>query len=226
MMRDRHSVMMTNYLEPHWDRAALIVVDIQRDFLDDGTAPIAGTTDILSQLSVLTAGFREAGRPIAHVIRLYDPANGDVDLARREDLENRPGLVAPGSVGSQLPSLLFDAPVQLDAERLLMGEPQVIGRSEIVLFKPRWSAFYRTQLEGWLREQDVDTVVVVGCNLPNCPRATLFDASERDFRAVLVSDAVSQCTPERLADLALIGVSVATTDHVLRALQASAPHVD
>jgi nicotinamidase-related amidase len=50
--------------------------------------------------------------------------------------------------------------------------------------------------------------VVAGCNLPNCPRATLFEASERDFRTVIVSDAVSQASPERLADLAGIGVSV------------------
>jgi nicotinamidase-related amidase len=52
----------------------------------------------------------------------------------------------------------------------------------------------------------VDTVVVAGCNLPNCPRATLFEAGERDFRTVLAVDAVSQASPERLADLAGIGV--------------------
>ena len=34
------------------------------------------------------------------------------------------------------------------------------------------------------RALGVDTIVVAGCNLPNCPRATLFEASERDFRTV------------------------------------------
>ncbi|MFL0160305.1 cysteine hydrolase family protein [Mycobacteroides chelonae] len=76
------------------------------------------------------------------------------------------------------------------------------------MFKPRWSAFYRTELEQHLRDRGVSTVVVAGCNLPNCPRATLFDASERDYRAVLVEDATSQVTPERLHDLTLIGVNV------------------
>jgi nicotinamidase-related amidase len=76
------------------------------------------------------------------------------------------------------------------------------------MFKPRWSAFYRTGLDQHLRDRDVTTVVVAGCNLPNCPRATLFDASERDYRAVLVQDATSQVTDERLQDLALIGVTV------------------
>ncbi|MFF0373979.1 cysteine hydrolase family protein [Actinoplanes missouriensis] len=89
---------------------------------------------------------------------------------------------------------------------------------EIVLFKPRWGAFYRTPLEPWLRDRDVDTTVIAGCNLPNCPRATLFEASERDFRTVLATDAVSQATPERLADLAGIGVTLLTTAEITAGL--------
>ena len=59
-------------------------------------------------------------------------------------------------------------------------------------------------------------------NLPNCPRATLFDASERDLRAVLVTDTVSQSTPERLADFRLIGVNLLTAEQVVAALMAEA----
>jgi nicotinamidase-related amidase len=66
----------------------------------------------------------------------------------------------------------------------------------------------------------VDTVVVAGCNLPNCPRATLFDASNRDFRTVLVTDAVSQASPERLADVERIGVERRTTREVVAATAA------
>ena len=90
------------------------------------------------------------------------------------------------------------------------------------MFKPRWSAFYRTALEEHLHDLAVNTVVVAGCNLPNCPRATLFDASERDFRAALVTDATSQVTPERLADLALIGVETLTTADVEQFFEAAA----
>lgn len=50
------------------------------------------------------------------------------------------------------------------------------------------------------------------------PRATLFDASERDFRAALAADAVSQTTEERLADLERIGVRLHTTEEALAAL--------
>ena len=84
----------------------------------------------------------------------------------------------------------------------------------MILYKPRWSAFHRTRLDDHLRDLDVTTVVVAGCNLPNCPRATLFDASERDYRTVLVTDATSQTTTERLDDLALIGVILAEVDEV------------
>lgn len=62
------------------------------------------------------------------------------------------------------------------------------------------------------------TVVVAGCNLPNCPRATLFDASERDFRTVLVTDAVSGVTVERLADLERIGVVAMKEEFTSRSL--------
>ncbi|WP_229123695.1 isochorismatase family protein [Enemella evansiae] len=61
----------------------------------------------------------------------------------------------------------------------------------------------------------LDTIVVAGCNLPNCPRATLFDATERDFRSVLVVDAVSQLSDERLTDLEAIGVRLLQTRHVV-----------
>jgi len=82
--------------------------------------------------------------------------------------------------------------------------------------KPRWDAFYATALEQHLRALNIDTLVVCGCNLPNCPRATLFGASNRDFRTILVRDATSRVTPERLADLALMGTEVMGVDETAR----------
>jgi nicotinamidase-related amidase len=89
------------------------------------------------------------------------------------------------------------------------------------LWKPRWSAFHRTGLEEALHGLGVDTVVVAGCNLPNCPRATIFDASERDFRVVMVADATSGVTDERWGDLLAIGavgMSTAELESALRRL--------
>jgi nicotinamidase-related amidase len=203
-------------LLPHWDSCALVVIDVQRDFLDGGASPVAGTSGVVPHIAVLVSAFREAGRPIAHVVRLYQPGGADVDLPRRAMIQAGARIVAPGSDGAEIPESIL--PARLDAQTLLNGDAQMVGPGEVVFFKPRWSAFYRTGLESWLRANGCDTVLVAGCNLPNCPRATLFDASERDFRAVLAHDAVSQGTSERLADLALIGVQIIDVAGVLSAL--------
>src|SRR5690606_10907930 len=123
-----------------------------------------------------------------HVVRLYERDGSNAELGRRGLIAKSGPIAAPGTPGSQLsPALCREA--KLDAKRLLAGELQPLGELEWVMFKPRWSAFFGTPLESFLRARAISTIVVSGCNLPNCPRATLCDASERDFRAVLVSDA-------------------------------------
>lgn len=203
---------------PEWDASALLVIDMQRDFIDeDGSAPIPGTTDVLPRLATLVAAFRESGRPIVHIVRLYQ--GDDIDLPRRALVASGVSLVAPGSPGAEVPhSLLPHAGISLDATVLLSGELQQVGPAEYIAFKPRWSAFHRTALDEWLRHWGVTTVVVAGCNLPNCPRATLFDASARDYRTVFVPDATSQVTQERLADVRLIGTHIAGTDEIVSLL--------
>ena len=207
-----------DYLIPHWPRSALVVIDVQNDFLDDGPAAIRGTTAILPRVAELAAAFRTAGRPVVHVVRLYEPGGSDVDLLRRDAVEGGAVMAAPGTPGSQIPAVLLPGPVDLDVGTLRVGTLQHLSDDEVVMFKPRWSAFHRTSLEGWLHARGCDTVVVAGCNLPNCPRATLFDASQRDFRTVLVRDAVSQTSEERLADCSRIGVTVMDTRAVTEAL--------
>ncbi|UOR02462.1 cysteine hydrolase [Leucobacter allii] len=208
-----------DHVEPHWVKAALVVIDLQRDFLDGGASPISGTSEVVPGVARLTAAFRQAGRPIAHVIRFYKPGESDVDLPRRAIIEAGARIVAPGSMGADIPEDVLPGPVKLDAAQLLSGQAQTIGPREKVFYKPRWSAFYRTSLEAWLVAEGCDTIVVAGCNLPNCPRATLFDASERDFRTVLAFDAVSQVTPERLADLDAIGVRLVDVADITSALR-------
>lgn len=202
---------MTDYTSLHLERSALVVIDIQTDFVD-GAMPVPGTEAALPALERLLDAFRAAGRPVAHVIRFYEPGGSDVDTVRRASVEAGAVVAAPGTAGSLIPARLTGGRVvELDHSALMTGEPQHLGPREVVLYKPRWSAFHRTGLERWLTEQRVDSVVVAGCNLPNCPRATLFDAAERDLRTALVTDATSQVTAERLADLQLIGVNLLTT---------------
>lgn len=208
---------MADYTSPHWDRAALILIDMQHDFVT-GAAPVPGTEEVVAAVTQLAAAFRAAERPIAHVVRLYPPGDSDVDSLRRAAVESGARIVAPGTAGAEIVTGLLPVDAALDSSLLLSGRVQHVGAREIIIYKPRWSAFHRTELDEWLRNNECDTVVVAGCNLPNCPRATLFDASERDFRAVVVADAVSGRSAARLDDLALIGVAAASVEDVCAAV--------
>lgn len=201
------------FTAPHFASSALLVIDTQVDFLDGGASPISGTSDRLPEMTQLVEAYRSTGRPIVHVIRLYD--GDDVDLVRRAAIQNGAPIVRPRSAGAQIaPGLLPD--IELDSDALLAGELQQVTNHEVVMWKPRWSAFHRTSLDSHLHDLEVDTVVVAGCNFPNCPRATIFDASERDYRVVIAHDATSQVTPERLAEAVRLGVYAMSTEDVVR----------
>ncbi|MDH6242593.1 isochorismatase family cysteine hydrolase [Mycobacterium sp. OTB74] len=208
-----------NYTSPDLARSALLLIDVQNDFVY-GPAQIAGSAELIGTMAQLAQVFRAAHRPIVHVVRLYVPGSSDVDPPRRAAIESGKQLAAPHTDGAAVPATLLTHP--LDYESLLDGGLQHVAPNEVVMFKPRWSAFYRTPLDEHLRDRGVNTVVVAGCNLPNCPRATLFDASERDYRAALVTDATSQTTTERLADLGLIGVELVAAAEVERFFQPDA----
>jgi nicotinamidase-related amidase len=206
---------------PQLDRAALLVVDVQVDFLDGGASPVPGTTAVVPAIARLVEGFRRSGRPVVHVVRLYD--GDDVDLPRRTLIDSGAPVVRPGTAGSQIaPGLLPPGAPPLDAARLLRGDLQPLAAGEWAMWKPRWGAFHRTPLDSHLQALGVSTVVVAGCNYPNCPRATLYGASERDHRALLASDAVSGVLPLHLAEAAAIGVVHAPVDEILSRL-GSAP---
>lgn len=100
------------------------------------------------------------------------------------------------------------AEVRLDADQLLVGEFQLIGSSEGITYKPRWGAASSTDLDASLSGQNVDTVIVCGCNFPNCPRTTVYVASEREYRIVLVPDATFGTYRKGQDELGDIGVAV------------------
>ena len=211
---------MNRYVAPDWPSAALLTIDVQRDFaLPEAAAKIPGTAEAAPRMGRLVEAFRRAGRPAIHVVRLYLPDGSNADLCRREALERGERIVLPGSDGAELLDELKPSPAaRLDAERLLAGELQELGANEWAMHKPRWGAFYLTPLEEHLRGLGVDTVVVCGCNFPNCPRATVYEASERDFRVVLVADAVSGLYERGAEELARIGVGLLGSEECVDAV--------
>jgi nicotinamidase-related amidase len=201
---------MSDYVSPDWSNAALLTIDTQQDFtLPGAPAEIPGTAEVVPGIRRLVQAFREQNRPIIHAIRIYRPDGSNVDLCRRRDIERGKRVVLPGSDGAELVDELKPSPViRLDAERLLAGDLQPIGPMEWIMYKPRWGAFYQTSLGEHLAELHVNTVVICGCNFPNCPRATIYEASERDLRVVFVTDATSGVYERGLQELQNIGVEL------------------
>ena len=208
---------MPDYTLPDFNSAALITIDTQRDTLDGQPFEIAGTSAILPTMRALLNAFRKAARPIVHVVRIYLPDGSNVDLCRRESVEAGSGALLAGSAGCQLASeLTRGSEIQLNTDVLLSGGKQMVAHDEEILFKPRWGAFYQTALDAHLRACGVSTVVFTGCNFPNCPRTSIYEASERDYRIVLVEDAVSGLYDRGREEMENIGVAVMTSHDVLQ----------
>lgn len=86
--------------------------------------------------------------------------------------------------------------------------------SDYVIVKPRFSAFFHTELDLILRRLGVDTVLLAGTTTPNCIRSTFYDALSLDYDAVVLSDCTSSVTPAvqqaNLADMQRVGGRIMT----------------
>jgi len=202
-------VTADKYITPNPARTALIVIDVQNDFtLADAPARIPGTLEVIAAIKTVVGAFRRQQRPIFHVVRLYQSDGSNADPCRRALIESGESIVRPGTGGAEIVDDLKPGTLALDAETLLAGEAQLLGENEWALYKPRCSAFYGTKLDALLKQLDVDTLVFAGCNFPNCPRSSIYDASSRDFRIVVAEDAISGLYDKGLEELR--GIAVAT----------------
>lgn len=210
------------YTDPDFATAPLVTIDTQRDVLDGGPLEIQGTSGALQAMRLLAQAFRAAGRPIVHIVRLYEPDGSNVDPCRRHAVQSGMRVLTPGTPGSQLAAELLPEPgLALDRELLLAGGARRLAPREVAIYKPRWGAFYSTPLEDHLREKHVTTLVFCGCNFPNCPRTSIYEASERDFRVVLARDAISGLYELAEHELANIGVRLMSAAELTGALAAA-----
>jgi nicotinamidase-related amidase len=211
---------MSGYTAPEWSNSALITIDTQRDTLDGQPFEIPGTSAILPRMTALLQAFRKANKPIIHIVRIYTPDGANVDLCRKELVEQGAALVLEGTPGSQLaPDLLPSVGLELNTDLLLSGAIQPLGSNEVVIYKPRWGAFYNTPLEQHLRAESVSTLVFSGCNFPNCPRTSIYEASERDYRLVLAVDAISGLYDQGAREMRNIGVELLSMNEVIEAVR-------
>lgn len=204
---------MDEYTRPVAAESALLTIDVQRDFTHpDAPATVPGTATAIPNIASVVQQYREWNRPIIHVVRLYRSDGSNVDLCRRDTIENGKRVAVPRTDGSQIVTDLLPGDIRIDPELLFEGAFQQLGEHEWIMYKPRWGAFYETELAAHLGEVGATTLTVCGCNYPNCPRATIYEASERDFRIALVEDATSQTYRRGMNELMDIGALVLQTD--------------
>ena len=90
---------------------------------------------------------------------------------------------------------------------------------DTVLYKPRYSAFFNTHLDGILRRKGIDTIVVTGTTTPNCIRATVFDSISLDYNTVVLDDCTSSVNEEiqrvNMQGMQTIGAVIANAEDFL-----------
>ena len=185
-------------LEPR--RTALVVVDMQRGFVEAGEAmEVPPARDTVPVIRTLLDAFRAARLPVVFTAFVYSP---DVPLLVGElHPEHRPAPAgAPRGFGRPSSCCLEGDPSAevIDALAPREGEP--------VIHKRRYDAFAGSDLDGVLRARQVTSLVVTGTMTDICVLATVAGAFNREYRVTVVEDAVSTLWPDiQRATLDIIG---------------------
>lgn len=190
---------------------ALLVIDMQNGFCHpDGS--FAGLGLDVSMCNQAIAGCRrlvdaahEAGVPVVYTRYVYRPDYKDGGVLVQEVL---PALAEVKSLAGGT----------WDAE---LVDELVPTAADFVLDKNRYSAFYGTGLEPVLTSMGIRSVVVCGVTTNMCVETTARDASQRDYRVFVVSDATGELDRARHdAALATLGFgfgAVVDSDEVRKA---------
>jgi nicotinamidase-related amidase len=200
--------------------SALIIIDMQRDFLEQGGYAAASGMDV----SALR-------RPIPYIRRLLDHArrHGMLIIHTREghrtDLSDCPPakLARSRNAGAEIGSAgpLGRLLVRGEYGHDIIDELQPIPR-EPVVDKPGYGAFHQTDLAQILGAHDIRSLFICGVTTEVCVHSTLREAVDRGYRCTVVADACGSAH-QHLHDAAMLMVgveggifgAVADTDTVL-----------
>jgi ureidoacrylate peracid hydrolase len=198
-MADRRDVF-ERVLAPEPGRTALLIVDMQRGFLDPGEAmEVPPAREIVPVIQSLLAVFRAKRLPVVFTEFVY--AESVPVLIGSLHPEHKPA--APGAPrGFGLPSSAC-----LEGTASAETVPDLAPRpSEIVVRKRGYDAFAGTSLDGALRARNVTSLVVTGTMTDICVLATVTAALHREYRVTVVDDGVATLWPEiQRAALDIIG---------------------
>ncbi len=175
------------------ERTALIVIDMQRDFIEPGGFGSSLGNDVtLLQAIVPTTrrlidGCRAAGLTIVHTREAHKPDLSDCPEAKRR--RGKPGLRIgdPGPMGR----ILISGEPGNDFVPELTAQP-----GEIVIEKPGKGAFYATELQAILRSRHVSHLVFAGVTTEVCVQTTMREANDRGYDCLLIEDATESYFPQ------------------------------
>lgn len=183
-------------------RAALIVIDMQRDFLEPGGFGAALGNDVstlrpaIAPVARLLALFRARGWPVIHTRESHRPDLADCPPAKRE--RGAPGL----RIGDRGPM----------GRILVQGEPGnaivpecAPAPGEIEIDKPGKGAFHATPLQDILQRAGITHLVFAGVTTEVCVQTTMREANDRGYECLLIEEATASYFPEfKAATLAMI----------------------
>ena len=149
-------------------KPALIVVDVVRGFTDP-SCPLGSEADEVVDANVrLMNAFHEANLPVVLTTVIYrDDQQASVFRAR-------------------IPALNLLTP---ESEWVLFDSRLPVAPGDLQLEKRHASSFHGTELDEWLRTQEVDSVVVTGLTTSGCVRATAVDGLQNNYRVVVPREA-------------------------------------
>jgi maleamate amidohydrolase len=149
---------------------ALVVVDFVNGFNDPELFGGGNIAQAIEKAALLLAAARKAGVPVCFTRVVYAADGSDV------------GVFCLKAPGLKILTEEHRSSAVVDELTPIAGE--------YVLRKTQPSAFFGTDLAGWLVKRRVDTLIVTGATTSGCVRATVVDSMSYNFRTIVATDCV------------------------------------
>lgn len=170
----------------------LLIIDMQRDFLEPGGFGEALGNDIsylrqiVPTVQQLLQVFRSLQLPIFHTIEGHAPDLSDCPSSK---LQRGKSNLKIGDVGAMGRILILGEP----GNTIIPELSPIAG--EFVISKPGKGAFCHTNLEILLQEQGITHLIIAGVTTEVCVQTTMREANDRGIECLLVEDATASYFP-------------------------------
>jgi nicotinamidase-related amidase len=203
-------------------RAALLVIDMQRDFVEPGGFGETLGNDVsllravIPPLQAALAATRDAGVTVIHTREGHRPDLSDCPPAKLTRGEPALRIGDPGPKGRIL--------IRGEYGHDIIDE-LAPADGELVIDKPGKGSFYATGLDDTLKSKGITSLIVTGVTTEVCVHTTVREANDRGYECLVLSDCVGSYFPDfQRYGLAMIAAQggifgwVAPSDQYLKAL--------